>query len=227
MKPFLNRNQIKYIVTAAMLIDHIAWLFVSPYSEKAFWMHFIGRLAGPTMAVFITEGYINTHDVNKYTGRLALFALVSWPCFSLMEYNKIGFHFGVIFTLLLALIAVRICDTELSWTIKAASVVLLCVLSTFGDWSVFGVLFSVNAYIFYEKKTTRWIIHAAISMAVVIYYGFTEGGAGFQLGTLLVVPMFLFLYNGEGGSKKPFHKWFFYVFYPLHMLVLWFIKYRL
>lgn len=42
----------------------------------------------------------------------------------------------------------------------------------------------------------------------------------FQLGIFLVIPLIQYCYNGEGGSKKPFHKWFFYVFYPLHLLVL-------
>ena len=42
----------------------------------------------------------------------------------------------------------------------------------------------------------------------------------FQLGIFLVIPLIQYCYNGESGSKKPFHKWFFYVFYPLHLLVL-------
>ena len=53
----LNRNQIKYIVIIAMLIDHIAWGFVDakiPLLGGA--MHFIGRLTGPTMAYFVGEG---------------------------------------------------------------------------------------------------------------------------------------------------------------------------
>ena len=210
-----------------MLTDHIAWLFVSPNTAEGFCMHFIGRLTGPTMAVFIAEGYINTKDVNKYMWRLALFALISWPCFSLMEYNNIGPHFGVIFTLLLALAAVRICDTDLDWLIKAAAVIFLCITSVYGDWPVFGVLFAVNAYVFYEDKRVRWIVHTLISLVFFAYYGLFEGGAVFQLGVLLVVPMFLLFYNGEGGSRKPFHKWVFYVFYPLHMLVLWYIKYHM
>ncbi|MDY3655163.1 MAG: TraX family protein, partial [Ruminococcus callidus] len=44
--------------------------------------------------------------------------------------------------------------------------------------------------------------------------------AFFQVGIFLVFPLIQFGYNGKSGSKKPFHKWFFYVFYPLHLLVL-------
>lgn len=52
----LNRNQIKYIVILAMLIDHIAWAFVPLASWQGQIMHMIGRLTGPTMAYFIAEG---------------------------------------------------------------------------------------------------------------------------------------------------------------------------
>ena len=49
-KGFLNRNQLKYLVIAAMLIDHIAWAFVPTASLLGQVMHIIGRLTGPTMA---------------------------------------------------------------------------------------------------------------------------------------------------------------------------------
>lgn len=39
----LNRNQIKYLVIVAMLIDHIAWAFVPMASIPGQIMHFIGR----------------------------------------------------------------------------------------------------------------------------------------------------------------------------------------
>lgn len=43
-KGFLNRNQLKYLVIAAMLIDHIAWAFVPTASLLGQVMHIkIGR----------------------------------------------------------------------------------------------------------------------------------------------------------------------------------------
>ena len=40
-----------------------------------------------------------------------------------------------------------------------------------------------------------------------------------HLGLFAVIPLLL-LYNGKRGAKHAFHKWFFYAFYPLHMLAL-------
>ena len=41
-----------------------------------------------------------------------------------------------------------------------------------------------------------------------------------QLATLLAIPLLL-CYNGQKGRGGAFNKWFFYVFYPLHLLALW------
>ena len=65
-KGFLNRNQLKYLVIAAMLIDHIAWAFVPTASLLGQVMHIIGRLTGPTMAYMLAEGYRYTRSVKKY-----------------------------------------------------------------------------------------------------------------------------------------------------------------
>ena len=77
-KGFLNRNQLKYLVIAAMLIDHIAWAFVPTASLLGQVMHVIGRLTGPTMAYMLAEGYHYTRNVKKYAMRLGIFAVISW-----------------------------------------------------------------------------------------------------------------------------------------------------
>lgn len=57
-KEKLNRNQIKYLIIIAMIIDHIALKFVDcSQSIVGGFMHLIGRLVCPTMAYFIAEGY--------------------------------------------------------------------------------------------------------------------------------------------------------------------------
>ena len=81
----LNRNQIKYVVILAMLIDHIAWAFVPRVSWQGQIMHMIGRLTGPTMAYFIAEGYVHTRSVKKYAKRLAIFAVISWIPFTFLS----------------------------------------------------------------------------------------------------------------------------------------------
>ncbi len=216
-----------------MLVDHIAWLFVPFYSLAGQAMHFVGRLTGPTMAVLLADGYRHTKDVNRYTVRLAVFALISWPCYCLMDYGTLALEFSVIYTLLLALLSIRVYDSKMNVVLKVVLIGIIIWLSGWGDWAYFDIIFALSAHIWHDDEKTRWTVYILICMVdifmtagLIVSYGQPVYYASCELGTLLVAPMFMYLYNGERGSKNAFHKWFFYVFYPLHMLVLWVIAYR-
>lgn len=236
-----NRNQIKYLVIAAMLIDHIAWAFVPMGTVLGQVMHFIGRLTGPTMAYFVGEGYRYTRDVGKYQKRLALFALVSWLPFVWFEYGELPFSYAqgeitvhpvqsVIFTLFLGLTAIRLWESvRVSKPVRVIGIILLCLVSCIGDWAFMDVLGCLFVHVYRDRPRAKW---TAFSLAflvpnvLVIALGCVSGTPvmWFQLGVALVPPMLCLLYNGEGGSKKPVHKWLFYIFYPAHLLALGFLR---
>lgn len=231
----LNRNQIKYIVIVAMLIDHIAWAFVdavNPFLGAC--MHFIGRLTGPTMAYFVAEGYYYTKDVGKYQKRLAIFALISWFPFVYFEYGSLfryyghGIYFlnpmqGVIFTLFLGLTAIRIWESsKIAKPTKIICIIMLCMISSIGDWMFIDVLGCLAFHIYRDRPRAKWIAYVLIFFVPCILL--TVGGGFYyvmpQFGILLVPLMLGLLYNGQGGSKAQIHKWFFYIFYPAHLAIL-------
>lgn len=233
---FLNRNQLKYLVIAAMLIDHIAWAFVPTASLLGQVMHFIGRLTGPTMAYFVAEGYHYTRNVKKYALRLGIFALLSWIPFVYFEYGTLPIvvqegsvqvrpYFGVLYTLLLGLLAIWLWDKgKCPKPVKILGIIGLCALSLVGDWAIFDVLWCLFLYIFRENTKGKWIAFCCVGFFVcspMLIFGWTQL---FQIGIFLVPLLIQFCYNGEGGSKKTVHKWFFYVFYPAHLLVLGLLK---
>lgn len=233
---FLNRNQLKYLVIAAMLIDHIAWAFVPTASLLGQVMHFIGRLTGPTMAYFVAEGYHYTRNVKKYALRLGIFALLSWIPFVYFEYGTLPIviqegsvqvrpYFGVLYTLLLGLLAIWLWDKgKCPKPVKILGIIGLCALSIVGDWAIFDVLWCLFLYIFRENTKGKWIAFCCVGFFVcspMLIFGWTQL---FQIGIFLVPLLIQFCYNGEGGSKKTVHKWFFYVFYPAHLLVLGLLK---
>lgn len=254
----LNRNQIKYVVIAAMLIDHVAWAWVPTASLLGQAMHFIGRLTGATMAFFVAEGYVHTRDVKKYALRLALFALASWPAFCLFEYGVFPVRFlpghlsgtgvwcfylsardmtlviypifGVLYTLFLSLLAVWLWDSgRCPLPVRLAGVAALIYASRYGDWQYFDVLWALCFFIFRDKPRIKWAVFCVI--AAFVYIEFTDWARPtaslFQLGVYLVPLLLIFCYNGEGGSKKAWHKWFFYVFYPAHLLILAWLRFGL
>ena len=229
MKLSLNRNQIKYLAIIAMIIDHLAWKMFDTASLVGQIMHFIGRLTGPTMAVMVAEGYIHTRNVKKYALRLGLFALISWIPFSLYETGTITYQFGVIYTLFLGLMAICVWDrTNLPKWAKIVIVVLLCIISIFGDWPIFDVLWPLFLFIYRDDKKKKWLsfnIIICVECGLLIIPTALSGSpyALMQLGAFMVPIMFQYFYNGESGSKHPFHKWFFYIFYPLHLLILAYI----
>ena len=223
--PHLNRTTIKYIVAAAMLSDHIAWAFVPTRSAAGIIMHFIGRLAGPTMAFFLAEGYLHTKNKKKYAARLGLFALISWVPFSLFETLRWPTaHFGVIYTLFLGFLAAWAWE-ELPGgnRVKGLAVTILCGLSVFGDWPVFDVLWPLFLVIYKDDKKARLTSFAIIYIFAYLYAVVVSRmwqAAIYNLGLFVVAAVAAFVYDGSPGSRRPFHKWFFYVFYPAHLAVL-------
>lgn len=239
----LSACAIKYIAAAAMLIDHIAWCFVETYSVLGQIMHIIGRLTAPIMCYFITEGYHYTRNVGKYLLRLAFFAVISWAPFVFMEYGTLPVQMndgdfrinplqGVIYTFFLTLLALRVRHSERMNTFAKVTVtVFLCIFSMIGDWFFFPIIWALlfDRYRGDFKKQMIWFAVTAVLMELlfIVILGMSLAETAFQLGVLLaVIP--LHFYNGSrGGSEKlrTFNKWFFYIFYPLHMVILGILKF--
>lgn len=225
-----NRNQIKYIAIAAMLIDHIAECFLSSDTVLYCVFRIIGRLTGPLMFLFLTEGILHTRSRLKYGLRLFMFALISQVPYALCFHNSLcvmDLNVGV--TLLLSLFVLLVCEKTEERIIRFAMVFILVSLSALCDWGVIGPLIALSFYK-YRNKVSRVMVYSVISAMTVIssfaLFGF--GGEPWYkewwcVGIFLVIP-FLFFYNGEPGSKKKIHKWIFYVFYPLHLLVIYLIR---
>ena len=90
---------------------------------------------------------------------------------------------------------------------------LMIILAEFlnTDYGGKGVVFIFCYYLLYERKIVKQIMFVVEN--ILLY------GVGIQAyASLAVVPMLL--YNGKKG---PSLKYFFYAFYPLHLLILYLI----
>ncbi len=237
----LNRNQLKYIVIVAMLIDHIAWAFVPTASLLGQIMHFIGRLTAPTMAFFVAEGYHYTRNFKKYAIRMAIFAAVSWAPFVFFETGRLPIMIseggtvsfnpwqGVIYTLFLGLMAIKLWDSENPKWIKFVGIVGICVISVIGDWAFMSVLWCLFFHIFRDEPKKKWIAFCIIGVfsSAPMLLASPWYSQLFQLGVFAAPLLIGILYNGESGKKSAFNKWFFYIFYPAHMVIIGLIRWIL
>ena len=69
----LSAFDLKLLAMAAMLADHIGYLFF----PQALWMRCVGRLAFPIFAFQVAEGWYRTCNRRRYFLRLALCGLLS------------------------------------------------------------------------------------------------------------------------------------------------------
>ncbi|MBR5402078.1 MAG: hypothetical protein IK102_09750 [Treponema sp.] len=230
----MNRTQLKYIAITAMLLDHIGMLFGGFFMSSAWGMalyvtlRVLGRLTAPIMCFFLTEGYIYTRSRKKYALRLAIFAVISQIPYALAHKNSLLTpDFNMLFVLLISFAILCVLDCKLKGYFKFFIILVLFALSCYCDWGFFGPLMVICFYKFREKPLWLVLVYClivilmnALSCLFLPAKGIEWYSELWQLGLFLFVPV-LYLYNGEPGSRAPFHKWFFYVFYPLHLLMLW------
>ena len=226
----VNRNVLKYIAIAAMLSDHVAMAFVPWDSPVYFIMRLIGRLTAAIMCFFIAEGFYHTGSKYKYGIRLGFFALISQFAYTFFENGTLLTYrlltdWNVIFTLFVGFFVLLAYEKIINKPLKWITIGLLCAVSFFGDWMIIAPIWILCFYIFRDNKKKRFIVFsvlAAVEVASCIQFIISHGEA-WQIGVFLVIPLLL-LYNGERGSRNPIHKWAFYLFYPLHLLILGIIK---
>jgi hypothetical protein len=228
----LNSNHLKLIAIIAMTIDHIADLLYPgmPNSIISNILHVIGRLTAPIMFFFICEGFFYTKDLKKYLSRLFIFAIVSHfaYCFA-FGINFIPFATGNIFnqtsimwTLFWSVVALYIVygkNKFKEWQ-KWLLIILLNIVTFSADWSSIGLMIIISMYEHrgnLEKQMNNMIFWSLIySIVSFIFVSKTYGVI--QLFIIISYPI-LKLYNGQKGKLKGM-KWFFYLYYPLHLLII-------
>lgn len=233
----MNATTLKIIAVIAMIIDHIAWAFVSLDSPLAQLMHGIGRLTFPIMAFFISEGFFHTKDFSKYLKRIGLFALISHLPYQYFQYGHsarlsegIGalLSSSIMFTFFISLIVLWIVHT---WNkpkyIKIISVICMLILSMFSDYSFFGPLL-VLIFSYRRDNIIIQITNASIFIMafVIITFSLPINENIFMFATFMPL-LILLQYNGkQGNTKNKLIKYSFYLIYPIHLLILAIIKYK-
>ena len=217
-----------------MLLDHIAFVFSKFFQDYSwgfaliFVFRTLGRITAPVMCWFLVQGFIHTSSKKKYALRLLIFSVIAQIPYALIRSDSRGFAgLNVIYTLLVSFLMLCVLETKLETFPKWVIIIALLALSMIGDWAIFAPLMVLFFYFFREDRSRLLIFYSLASAIVVItditvlivrhYLWYQEL---WQLGMFLFIPLLL-LYNGESGSRAAFHKWFFYIFYPAHLLLLW------
>lgn len=235
----LTSNMLRVIAVVLMLSDHI-W---ATYMSLGNWMTYIGRMAFPIFAFQIAEGFVHTSNFKKYALRLLGFAVITEIPFNLFYSSRVfnPYHQNVLFTLLLGLLAIYVLDNlKKNFTKKNIGrsllwIALICVAATLGfvDYGFLGMLTVVMFYVLRDFPFA-WL--AQLVGMVLINIVFFEGlvypveifGKTFELpyqGFAVFALIPIWLYGGKKGKSNKIMQYGFYAFYPLHMLILYFIKY--
>lgn len=207
------------------------------FSTLDFCFRIIGRIAFPIFLFLLVEGFMHTRDPFKYAFRLFIFALVSEVPFDLAVNHQI-FELGsqnVFFTLTLSVlmyIGLELTDENivkyyLNMLVKIAivTVALLAANALRCDYSALGIAMALFMYIFRYDKKNLILSHAIVIIAYSVLITLNSGLSLMNFVEIFALLAFIPIsfYNGERGSFKL--KYFFYVFYPAHLLLLTLVRY--
>lgn len=223
---------LKWFAIISMLIDHIGAALLAPVIlGKAHYLQNVdrytliqiytcmrefGRLAFPIFCFLLIEGIRYTKNRKKYFLQMLLFALVSEVPFDLAFHGKImdWNYQNVFWTLMLGMLAVyaaeyimlRMPQIRAVWMII---LLLLCVVAelTHVDYGATGVVVIVVMWSLQKSPVIRGVLCTLILIV----------GASVAEWTVVFSFLLIACYNGTRGKQW---KYFFYLFYPAHLLIL-------
>ncbi|SDA33129.1 TraX protein [Ruminococcus sp. YE71] len=239
----IDRDTAKLIAILPMTIGHLLSYQESfaEMTDKPLWLHLLveaSLFAPPVFFFSIADGFKYTRSRKKYALRLLVFALITQIPFTLANQGtllttQIFLNLNIIFTLLMSLAALIVWDSKLKLPVRIAAIAALDAVTLLlqSEWMLFGILIVLGLHIFREKPKTRLIWFTVCAFGVE----FISNGMSIHT---LISPPFLFgmfflllsyfmmtvLCSEKKGKHPKFAKWFFYIFYPAHLLMIFFVK---
>lgn len=225
---------LKHIALATMLVDHIGTAFFP--TNLVF--RIIGRSSFIIFCFLLAEGAVHTRSRVRYFLRLLTFALVSFVPYSLFGFNVwfCTWQLNIFFVLssAVAMIALFDCAKKVRYRVPLY-ILILAAFSCLGislhfDYDFIGFVLVAIFYLLRSKKLLQIIAFFLATLCLIpLYYHFYDGqnwfisiAAGVIESCGFVALFFVLNSSGERGSQLP--KWFYYSFYPLHLLIIWIIK---
>jgi hypothetical protein len=249
---FLDGTVLKLIMVVFMVCDHIHQMF---YMQGApLWLSMLGRLVLPTFLFFVTEGWSHTRSKRKYMLRLLagslamgiLSGMISyiWPNPDVVLINNIFASFLVtcwylwcidrirarkiasglllmlipVFTSIPMLLVGMLSDSDIDLRIlrllAAVAIAIPNLLVVEG-----GALVVVLGVLLYLLQRWRLAQAGVVALLGLFNYIMSPGDIQWMMG-LAAIP--ILLYNGKRGWGM---KYFFYIFYPAHIYVLYILAY--
>lgn len=209
-----------------MLIDHANNALITPLLDgQGFLLHLsnlfsiLGRIAFPIFVFFIVEGFFKTRSRKKYLLTLLGFGIISEVPFDMFTSKTFfdPYWNNMMFTLALCLIMIWLVDilkgrikNRLLWYIASIFVVAIFAFMAMQlslDYDYHAIVVAYLFYTFYDKP----ILGAGLGYLSIIK----------ELYSFLGFAMTL-TYNGERGRQ---YKWFNYLFYPVHILILGLLRF--
>ena len=207
----LSGSWLKMIAMLSMTIDHMAYYYgiENPYLYEL--MRTIGRIAFPTFAFLLAEGFVHTKNRQKYMLSLFIFALLSEIPWFLLNHD--GSH-NVLFTLLAGVLGLYVLENCKNRWLTMAFITSIACATIFADtdysWKGFGLVL-----IFYMFRG-RPELQTLFGIPLMYEYGITG---------ILMAFAVIWLYNGERGFvKRKAWKYAFYAFYPVHLMLIYFLR---
>ena len=218
----LSQEALKAIACLTMLLDHIGATMVQGYT-----LRIIGRIAFPIYCFLLAEGAYHTKNPRKYCFRLVIGMLLSELPFDLaFRLQPTWKSQSVMVTLLLGFLVLEIIHNTKYDILK-----LLAVGGGFalGEWfhtdyGGYGVLLVV---LFSQSRENLWLQTVMVAMFAWMMDSIRISVLGFfipieMFALLAMIP--IALYSGKKASSSKALQWGFYLFYPVHLTALVFIR---
>jgi hypothetical protein len=212
-----GRDLLKWLALATMTIDHIGLVLYPQVSI----LRIIGRLAFPIFSYLLVLGMESTHNPRRYFYRMLGFAFLSQIPFAIANEIPIWQHLNIFFTLSLGIILIYSLEkNNILFIIPFVASIIIPV-----DYGIYGL---ATILFLHEMRSFKWTGVAFLVSMNLLLIPF----ASYQPLALLALPIILLHTNGKLNftllkkeTKYPkITRYFFYAYYPIHLLVLSLIR---
>ena len=213
-----GRELLKWIAIITMTTDHVGVIL---YPEFTF-LRFIGRLSFPLFAYLLMLGMETTRNIRNYFIRLFIFAFISQvPFFLALDYGPFD-SLNIFFTLSAGLLFIHLFKKSSVFVV----VPLLASLVLPFDYGIYGI--AVIGCMYILKENTKFGVASLVLLNTLFLVPWNT-----QFLSIAAIPLILLHKNGSLTTTKEtaeqytipvWRKYFFYIYYPLHLTLIYIIK---